>query len=183
MDIPLQHISDNILESMKRHSTEKSIRTTLNKLREKIPDMRIRTTFIVGFPGETEEDFDKLYNFVRDYKFDRLGVFTYSQEEDTPAALMDNQIDEKVKEHRKDAIMNLQMQISNKKNRALIGKTLEVIVEEKDVNGAYIGRSRYDAPEIDNGVIIVTESDHEPGDIIEVKTYDAYDYDILGREI
>ena len=183
MDIPLQHISDNILESMKRHSTEKSIRTTLNKLREKIPDMRIRTTFIVGFPGETEEDFDKLYNFVRDYKFDRLGVFTYSQEEDTPAALMDNQIDEKVKEHRKDAIMNLQMQISNKKNRALIGKTLEVIVEEKDVNGEYIGRSRYDAPEIDNGVIIVTESDHEPGDIIEVKIYDAYDYDILGREI
>lgn len=183
IDIPIQHSADNVLKAMKRRSSEKTIENTLAKLKKAIPDIAIRTTLIVGFPGESEEDFDKLYDFVESTKFQRLGVFTYSQEEGTVAAEMDNQIDEEIKEKRKDAIMRLQMMISRENNEALIGKELEVLIESADSENVYIGRSRYDAPEIDNQVIVNTDREHKPGDFVKVKIYDAYDYDILGREI
>lgn len=183
IDIPIQHSADNVLKAMKRRSSEKTIENTLAKLKKAIPDIAIRTTLIVGFPGESEEDFDKLYDFVESTKFQHLGVFTYSQEEGTVAAEMDNQIDEEIKEKRKDAIMRLQMMISRENNEALIGKELEVLIESADSENVYIGRSRYDAPEIDNQVIVNTDREHKPGDFVKVKIYDAYDYDILGREI
>ncbi len=183
IDTPLQHSSDRVLKAMRRKSTSESIKNTIFKLRDKIPDIAIRTTLIVGFPGETEDDFDELYDFVEESQFDRLGVFTYSMEEGTPASRMTDQIDEDIKEKRKDSIMNLQMGISNMHNQNLIGKTLEVVIEEKDEEGVYIGRSQYDAPEIDNAVIISTDKEHNIGDFIKVEVYDAYDYDILGREI
>lgn len=183
LDIPIQHSSDNVLKAMKRRSTNDSILDTIGRLRKAIPDIAIRTTLIVGFPGETEADFDNLYDFVEDTRFQRLGVFSYSQEEGTPAAEMENQIDEEIKEERKDAIMRLQMDISRQSNEALVGKTLEVVVEYEDSEGVYVGRSQYDAPEIDNQVIVKTLNKHQPGDFIKVKIEDAYDYDIVGREI
>lgn len=183
IDIPLQHFSDGILKAMKRKSTSNSIRKTIEKLRDRVPDIHIRTTFIVGFPGETEDDFDKLYNFVEYAKFDRLGVFSYSQEEGTPAAKMTNQIEDNLKEARKDSIMNLQLDISRESNKRHIGKIIEVVIEYEDSEGVYIGRSQFDAPEIDNGVIISTDKKHKAGDFIEVEIYDAFDYDILGREV
>jgi ribosomal protein S12 methylthiotransferase len=153
IDMPLQHISDRILTSMRRRSTQKSILNTISRLRTAIPDIAIRTTLITGFPGETDEDFNELLDFVTETKFERLGVFAYSQEEGTPAAEMKNQIDEEVKQARLEALMLAQQGISLEKNRAKIGKVLEVLVEEKDADGSFIGRTRYDAPEIDNGVI------------------------------
>lgn len=183
LDIPIQHGSDNVLKAMKRRSTRDSIDNTIIRLRKAMPDIAIRTTLIVGFPGETEADFDELYDFVDETKFQRLGVFAYSQEEGTVAAEMDNQIDEDIKEERKDAIMRRQMEISREYNESLIGNTIEVLIEGKDEDGVYIGRSQYDAPEIDNQVIIKSNKEHNPGDFIMVEIYDAYDYDIVGREI
>ena len=184
IDIPIQHISDNVLKGMARRSTKKSILETIDKLKTAMPDIAIRTTLITGFPGETEDDFDQLYEFVENTKFARLGAFTYSQEEGTPAATMENQIDEELKEARKDAIMREQMFISNENNCNMIGKTYEVIIDAKDVDeGVYLGRTQYDAPEIDNQVIIKSDRNHKPGDFIKVEIYDAYDYDIVGREI
>lgn len=183
LDIPIQHGSDNVLKAMKRRSTRDSIDNTIIRLRKAMPDIAIRTTLIVGFPGETEADFDELYDFVDETKFQRLGVFAYSQEEGTVAAEMDNQMDEDIKEERKDAIMRRQMEISREYNESLIGNTIEVLIEGKDEDGVYIGRSQYDAPEIDNQVIIKSNKEHNPGDFIMVEIYDAYDYDIVGREI
>ena len=183
LDIPIQHGSDNVLKAMKRRSTRDSIDNTIIRLRKAMPDIAIRTTLIVGFPGETEADFDELYDFVDETKFQRLGIFAYSQEEGTVAAEMDNQMDEDIKEERKDAIMRRQMEISREYNESLIGNTIEVLIEGKDEDGVYIGRSQYDAPEIDNQVIIKSNKEHNPGDFIMVEIYDAYDYDIVGREI
>lgn len=183
IDIPLQHCSDSVLKGMKRRSTKKSIMTTIKKLRKRIPDIAIRTTLITGFPGETDEDFDELYDFVEEMKFQRLGVFAYSMEEGTLAAEMKNQIDENIKEERKDAVMRIQMEISGENNKALIGREMEVLIEEQDEEGVYLGRTQYDAPEIDNAVMVETDKKHKPGDFITVKIIDAYDYDIVGREI
>lgn len=181
IDIPIQHASDKILRSMNRASTKKSIYRTIEKLRARIPDIAIRTTLIVGFPGETEEDFNELYDFVEDMEFDRLGVFPYSKEEGTVAYDMDDQVPEEVKLRRLDAIMMKQNEIALKNNRKMIGKNLEVIVERQDEEGAYIGRTRYDAPEIDNSVIFQSEKTLNPGDIVGVLIEDAFDYDLVGR--
>lgn len=183
LDIPIQHSEDNVLKAMKRRSTRNSITSTIDKLRTAMPDIAIRTTLIVGFPGETEEDFDNLYDFVEETGFNRLGVFAYSQEEGTEAAEMDNQIDEEVKEARKDAIMRTQMLISRELNESMIGRTMEVLIEGVDEEGAYLARTQYDAPEIDNLVIVNSDKEHKPGDFITVEIYDAYDYDIVGKEI
>ena len=184
IDIPIQHISNNVLKGMARRSTKKSILETIKKLKTAMPDIAIRTTLITGFPGETDEDFDQLYEFVEETKFARLGAFAYSQEEGTPAATMDNQVDEELKEARKDAIMREQMFISNENNCNMIGKVYNVIIDELDQEeGVYIGRTQYDAPEIDNQVIIKSDRNHKPGDFIKVEIYDAYDYDIVGKEI
>lgn len=183
IDIPLQHCSDAVLRAMNRRSTGKGIRETLGKLREAMPDINIRTTFIVGFPGETEEDFEELMDFTEEMCFERLGVFTYSMEEGTPAAEMENQIDEEVKAERQDAIMRMQVEISLEHNQTMVGKTLDVLVEEIDPEGAYIGRTQYDAPEIDNSVIFTSDRELVPGDFVKVHINDAFDYDLTGKEV
>ena len=163
--------------------SEASIENTIERLRAKIPDIHIRTTFIVGFPGETDEDYEKLYDFVDRMRFARLGVFTYSREENTPAGEMENQIDEDVKEERMDGIMRRQLDISLELNQEKIGQTLEVLVEEQDEDGSWLGRSRYDAPEIDNSVIFTSNRSLKPGDIVSVRVNDAFDYDLVGVEV
>ncbi len=183
LDIPLQHGSNNILKAMRRHSTRESIEATISRLRERIPGIHIRTTLIVGFPGETDEDFESLLNFVEHNRFDRLGVFCYSQEENTLAGEMENQIDEDIKQERLDVIMRTQMEISLEKNQNKIGKTLKVIVDYKDDEGVYVGRTEFDAPDIDNTVIFKTYVNHEPGDIVKVYIEDGYDYDLMGMEV
>ena len=183
IDIPIQHTSDSVLKAMRRRSTEESIKSTIERLKAAIPDIHIRTTLIVGFPGETEEDFDKLLDFVEETRFARLGVFAYSQEENTEAGEMENQIDEDIKQERLDAIMRRQLDISLEYNREKVGKELDVLVEEKDEDGSYIGRTQYDAPEIDNSVIFMSGRDLRPGEIVRVLVEDAFDYDLVGREV
>jgi len=183
IDIPLQHGADNVLQKMDRRSTKKSIHETIQKLREAMADIHIRTTLIVGFPGETEEDFEELLDMVESEKFDRLGVFTYSAEEGTKAAEMAGQIPEEVKEERYNQIMRVQMEINNESNKDKIGFEMDVIIDEEEEKGIYVGRTRYDAPEIDNSVLVRTLKEHQPGDIIRVKITDAFDYDIVGEEI
>ena len=183
IDIPIQHISDSVLRDMNRSSDGESIRATIKKLKEEIPDIHIRTTLIVGFPGETEEDFEELEDFVEEQRFARLGVFSYSREEGTPAADMEDQIPEDIKQERLDRIMSRQMEISLEENQRLIGRVLEVIVDEEDEDGSYIGRTIYDAPEIDNAVIFTPVKEHQPGDIVPVMILDAFDYDLEGKEV
>ncbi len=183
IDIPLQHISDRILSNMNRHSTSESIKNTLRKLRERIPGMHIRTTFIVGFPGETDEDYNELADFIEEQKFDRLGVFAYSREEGTPAAEMDDQVDEEIKEQRRDEIMAIQREISLAGNIAKVGRTLRVLVEEHCEDGTYMGRTEYDAPDIDDGVIFTSDAELEPGTFVNVEITDAFDYDLTGKAV
>ena len=183
IDIPLQHASDNILRSMRRQTTRKSIKDTLAKLKAAMPDIHVRTTLIVGFPGETEDDYDQLLELVESERFSRLGVFTYSQEENTVAAEMDNQIDEDIKQTRFDGVMRRQMLISSELNQEKIGKVFDVIVDSMDEDGSFIGRTRFDAPEIDNSVIFTSKNELQPGDIVKVKINDAFDYDIIGEEL
>ncbi len=182
IDIPIQHASDRVLKAMNRRSTGKSIRNTIERLRRAIPDIHIRTTLITGFPGEKKEDFDILYDFADEIRFERLGVFAYSREEGTPAGDMKQQVRSDVKERRKNQIMSRQVEISLEKNREKIGKVLEVLVEEKDEEGAYIGRTQYDAPEIDNSVIFKSQREHKPGEFVKVLVQDAFDYDLAGVE-
>ena len=183
IDIPLQHASDNILRLMRRQTTRKSIKETLAKLKAAMPDIHVRTTLIVGFPGETEDDYDQLLELVESERFSRLGVFTYSQEENTIAAEMDNQIDEDIKQTRFDGVMRRQMLISSELNQEKIGKVFDVIVDSMDEDGSFIGRTRFDAPEIDNSVIFTSKNELQPGDIVKVKINDAFDYDIIGEEL
>ena len=183
IDIPLQHASDNILRLMRRQTTRKSIKETLAKLKAAMPDIHVRTTLIVGFPGETEDDYNQLLELVESERFSRLGVFTYSQEENTVAAEMDNQIDEDIKQIRFDGVMRRQMLISSELNKEKIGKVFDVIVDSMDEDGSFIGRTRFDAPEIDNSVIFTSKNELQPGEIVKVKINDAFDYDIIGEEL
>lgn len=180
IDIPLQHVSDNVLGRMNRRSTNESIRNTISKLRERIPDIHIRTTFITGFPGESEEDFEQLYDFAVETGFERLGVFAYSQEEGTVAGDMADQIEEEIKAERAESIMRRQVEISKEVNESKIGSTLRVMVDSVDEDGAYVGRTQYDAPEIDNSVIFKAQSELEAGDMVNVIITDAFDYDLVG---
>ena len=180
IDIPLQHFSDNILRAMKRQSTSESIRKTIGKLRENIPSIVIRTTFITGFPGEMEEDFKALKDFVQETEFDRLGVFSYSKEEGTPASEMKEQIPHEVADGRRDDIMRIQMDISFAKNEMMVGKTYDVIIDDIE-DGICYGRTEFDAPEIDNAVIINSFEGVNIGDLVRVRIVDAYDYDLIGE--
>ncbi len=182
LDIPIQHASDAILSAMNRRSNKADLIAKLDKIRKAIPDIRIRTTLITGFPGETEKDHEELLEFVENQKFARLGVFAYSMEEGTAAGEMENQVDEDVKAQRLDEIMRIQREISLENNRRLIGMTMEVMVDERDEDGSYIGRTRYDAPEIDNAVIFTSNRELKAGDIVNVKIEDAFDYDLTGEE-
>ena len=183
IDMPVQHCSDKILKAMNRRSTGESIRSTVKKLRQAIPDIHIRSTLITGFPGEGACDFNELLEFVRDMRFERLGVFAYSKEEGTPAAMMKGQVKKSVKEARRDAVMRSQLEISSGLNREKTGGVFEVLVEGEDEEGVYYGRSRYDAPEIDNAVLFTSERKRRPGDIVRVEITDAFDYDLVGREV
>jgi len=183
IDIPVQHTSDKILKLMNRKSTNKSIRNTVKKLRKEIPNIIIRTTFITGFPGEIAEDFDNLYNTVNEIEFDRLGCFAYSKEDDTKAAKMHPQVRSDVKKRRKDKIMELQREISLAHNIKLIGNTFEVLVEEEDEPGHYIGRTYMDSPDIDNSVLFSSKDKLEIGSFVKVKINDAFDYDLSGVKV
>lgn len=181
IDIPVQHGSTKILKAMNRKSTKESIEATVNKLRDEIPGIVIRTTLITGFPGETAKEFDELYDFVAKMKFDRLGVFAYSKEEGTKAATMKGQVRSDVKERRRDKIMELQRQISLENNKKYIGNTIEVLVEEIDEDGSYVGRASFDAEGIDNGVIFTSKKKLKVGQFVNVLVTDAFDYDLCGE--
>mgnify|MGYP001198098296 CR=1 FL=1 len=180
IDIPIQHGSNKILKLMGRNTTKEKILNLINKLRKEMSDITIRTTFIVGFPGETEGDFEELADFIKEVEFDRMGVFTYSREEDTPAYKLPNQIDEETKINRQDALMSLQIDISYKKNLSFIGKSLKVLIEDYE-DGQYIGRTYRDAPEIDGLVYFTSNREMNVGEFANVFIKDATDYDLLGE--
>ncbi len=182
LDIPIQHASDNILRRMGRRTTEAELRDMIGRLREKIPDICLRTTLISGFPGETKEDFENLYNFVDEMEFDRLGVFTYSQEEDTPAAAMPEQIDDKIKEARRDELMELQQEIAFEKAKDMVGRVLTVIIEGKVADEeTYVGRTYRDAPNVDGYLFVNTTANLMTGDFVKVLVTDANEYDLIGE--
>lgn len=181
-DIPIQHASDKILKLMNRKTTHDDILNITQKIRKRDPEAVIRTTCIVGFPGETEEDFDELLNLVKEVKFDRLGAFTYSNEENTPAFKLPNQVEENIMIERRDALMALQMNISESLSYSKVGKIYEVLVEEVvEENKIYVGRTKYDSPEIDGVVYINTTEALNIGRFIEVKIIDALEYDVIGE--
>lgn len=180
VDIPLQHISNNILKKMNRKTTKSDIIDLIDNLRREIPNIVIRTTFIVGFPGETENDFNDLYTFIREAKFDRLGVFTYSQEEDTPAYNMTNQIDENIKEERRDKIMELQKCISEDIMMSKVGNIYDVLIEEYSGDNIYVGRSYMDSPEIDGVVYVNTKNTIDIDEFVKVKVSEYLEYDLIG---
>lgn len=181
IDMPIQHASDKILKAMGRRTNNAELRNIISKLRKEIPDICLRTTLITGFPGETEEDHQILLDFIDEMEFDRLGVFTYSPEEDTKAASLDNQVDEEVKLCRKDEIMELQQEISMDKSERLVGKEMEVIIEGKASDeDVYVGRSYMDAPSVDGYVFINSEEELMSGDFAKVRIVKAMEYDLIG---
>jgi ribosomal protein S12 methylthiotransferase len=179
IDIPLQHITDRILLSMKRGHKGEVSRNLIKKFRSEIPEMSIRTTMIVGYPGETEEEFEELLDFVRESKFDRMGAFTYSPEENTPAFVLEDDIPEEVKIDRLNRLMALQEEISMERNQEKIGKTFKVLIDKFE-DGAYYGRTEFDSPEVDNEVILENESDLNIGDFYMVNITDADPFDLRG---
>jgi len=182
IDMPIQHCNGEILKRMNRPGDEAMLRRLVHKIRRKIPEIVLRTTFITGFPGETEEQFNELADFARDMEFERLGCFPYSAEEGTKAALMDGQLDDEVKQHRADIIMEQQMMIVNNKNARFIGKTIEVVCEGYDRYGeCYFGRSYMDSPEIDGKVFFTSPKRRlVPGIFVKVKITEIMDYDLIG---
>ncbi len=184
IDLPLQHISDKMLRRMNRHGDSGMIKDVIGKLRSNIPGIVIRTTFIVGFPGETEEDFDELCSFVRETKFEHMGAFTYSREEGTPAYDFEDQIDEQVKQDRCDIIMGQQMHIDAERNGKLVHRTVKVLCEDYDVvSETYFGRTYMDAPEIDGKVFFTSEKKIKPGAFVTVKIDSAEEYDLIGHAV
>ena len=170
-----------MLTAMNRHGDRAMIEDVIAKLRREIPDIIIRTTFIVGFPGETEEDFLELCEFVKETKFDRAGVFTYSREEDTPAYDFPDQIDEQIKQDRCDILMREQFEINESNNQKMVGKTLSVLCEDFDpVSGVHFGRSVMDAPDIDGKIYFRSNVRIAPGSFVNVKIREVVDYDLFG---
>ena len=183
IDIPLQHISDNVLKSMRRGITKRRTIELLNTLKEKIPNLTLRTTFIVGYPAETEKDFEELCDFVKEVKFDRVGVFNYSVEENTVSFILGDPVSEEIKEERKSTLMEIQKEISEEKNNQLIGSTLKVIIDEFDGNN-FIGRSEKDAPEVDGEVIIEGAKETLTiGQFYNVEIVDCNEYDLFAKII
>ena len=183
LDIPLQHISDPILASMKRGTTQEKTTKLLKKFREAMPEMAIRTTLIVGYPGETQADFEALKSFVQEMRFDRLGCFTYSHEENTTAYDLEDDVPEEVKLARANEIMEIQSQISWELNQQKIGKTFRCLIDRKEGN-YFVGRTEYDSPDVDNEVLIDAKKHYvKIGDFVEVKIIDATDYDLYGEPV
>lgn len=182
LDIPIQHASDSILKRMGRRTDQEQLRRMIGRLREAIPDICLRTTLITGFPGETREDQEELLRFVDEMEFDRLGVFTYSQEEDTAAALMADQIEEELKEERRDEIMELQQEIAFEKAEDMVGRTLLVMVEGKIADeDAYVTRTYRDAPNVDGYLFLNTTATLMTGDFVKVLVTGSNEYDLIGE--
>lgn len=187
IDMPIQHCSDTVLKRMGRRNTKESLRLVIRKLREAMPDIAIRTTLITGFPGETEEEFHEMLDFVKESHFDRLGVFTYSQEEGTPAAKLPAQIEEEEKQRRQAEIMTLQKEISEEISARMVGRELVAIIEgripgEGDENGdVYSARTYRDAPDIDGFIFITSAEELRSGDLVRCRVTGAYEYDLIGE--
>ena len=182
-DMPVQHANDAILKLMNRKTSKQQIKENIDRIRKEIPEASIRTSIIVGFPTETQEQFDELCEFVKEVKFDRLGVFAYSREEDTPAAILEGQIDEDIKQERKNRLMEIQQGISYEKNKTFVRSTLEVMIDEKVEDGLYEGRSYRDMMEIDGLVFVKTEKDLKKGQFVNVNITEALEYDLAGELI
>jgi len=180
LDMPIQHASDSILKSMKRGLGQDGIRNRITRLREAIPELRLRTTLIVGYPGETEDDFERLSDFVGEMEFDRLGVFTYSEEEGTTAEVLDDSIPREVKDHRKNHILEIQHDISLEKNESFIGKTLKVLIDDVGEEVS-IGRTEYDSPEIDN--IVHVKGTTKKGTFVQVEIEKVNEYELIGNVV
>lgn len=181
IDIPIQHCNDEILKRMNRHTSRKQILDVISKLRTAIPEIAIRTTLIVGFPGETDAQFEELMAFVENARFERLGAFAYSQEEDTPAALLEGQIDDAVKQERLNRLMQLQQSVSLGNQERWIGKSLKVLIEEKvEGESVYIGRTQFDSPEVDGCIYVNTAKSLKPGETLQVHVTDAMEYEWVG---
>ncbi|MCD1146998.1 30S ribosomal protein S12 methylthiotransferase RimO [Peptoniphilus sp. KCTC 25270] len=180
IDIPLQHISDSILKKMARRTSKKEILSLISKLRQEIPNMVLRSTFIVGFPGETEEDFEELMEFIEQYPLNRVGCFIYSKEEGTPAALLPNEVEESIKEERQRILMEKQYEISNQIMENYLEETIECLVQEKVEDGLFIGRTLYDAPDIDGVIYIRTKEDLDIDSFIMVHVDESMEYDLGG---
>lgn len=180
IDIPLQHSDTTVLKNMNRVGDGNDYRVLLDKMRKAIPDLALRTTFMVGFPGETDEQFENLCNFVKNMKFDKMGCFTFSPEEDTPAFDMDNQIDEDVKKRRQEVLMNAQYSITEASNKSRVGNVYKVIIDSF-ADGKYTGRSYMDSPEIDSGIIFTSNKKLNIGDFVNVKITDFDGYDLIGE--
>ena len=184
LDMPIQHSSDAILKRMGRRTSRAELEAIIGKLRREIPDITLRTTLITGFPGETEEDHEILKSFIQDMRFDRLGVFTYSPEEGTPAERMPDQIPEELKEERRDELMLMQQEISAEKTADMVGRTLDVLVEGRiPEEGVYVGRTYRDAPEVDGYIFLNAEEDIISGDFVTAEVTGADEYDLTGDVI
>ena len=187
LDMPIQHGANSILKAMGRRTSKEELISIISKLRSNIPDIALRTTLISGFPGETEEDHEELKEFVKEMKFDRLGVFTYSKEEDTPAAKLKNQIRKHIKKQRQEEIMELQQEIAFANGERKIGQVLKVIIEGKlpqenmEEENVYMGRTYMDAPNVDGYIFIHTDLDLMSGEFVQVKVTEAKEYDLIGE--
>jgi ribosomal protein S12 methylthiotransferase len=184
LDMPLQHISDNMLKSMRRGITKQKTIDIVNEIRDKVPGIALRTTLIAGYPGETEKDYEEMLKWVEETKFERLGIFTYSHEENTHAHLLKDDVSEKVKKQRADAVMKLQQEISYNLNQEKIGKTYKTLIDRKE-GPYYIGRSEFDSPDVDNEVLVKASDDIHLrlGDFVNVKINEANDFDLFGELI
>lgn len=180
IDLPIQHINSRVLRSMNRHTSKREIIELIQRARKIIPEVCLRTAVIVGFPSESDKEFKELLGFIRDIKFERLGAFIYSREEDTRAFSFPGQVPQKVKLARFDAIMSAQQEVSREVNRKFLGRSLKVLIDEKQ-NGYYIGRSQYDAPEVDGQVYVKSKRPLNPGDFVEAKITDTLEYDLSGE--
>ena len=178
----LQHISDNMLKSMRRGITKQKTIDTVNEIRDKVPDIAIRTTLIAGYPGETQKDHQEMLKWVEESKFDRLGIFTYSHEENTHAFTLKDSVSEKLKKERADAVMQIQQEISYNLNQQKIGNTYKVLFDRKETD-YFIGRTEFDSPDVDNEVLVKADKDTyiRIGDFANVKINEASDFDLYGK--
>ena len=182
IDIPLQHCNKDVLKSMNRAGDNESYTTLLQKMRNEIPNLAVRTTFMVGFPGETEEQFEELCEFTKNCKFEKMGCFSFSPEEDTPAFDMDCQIDEDIKQRRVEVLMDIQYTVTQQCNQSRVGNIYDVIIDEYD-GEKYVGRSYLDSPEIDSGIIFTSDKPLTVGEFTKVKITDYDGYDLIGENI
>jgi ribosomal protein S12 methylthiotransferase len=182
LDMPLQHASNRMLKSMKRQITREEMEDIIGKIKNKIPGICLRTTLIIGFPGETQDNVEELKTFLKKIEFDRVGIFTYSHEENTSAFQLEDNIPAEEKERRAQEIMEVQQEISYQKNEQKIGQTFKVIIDKKEA-GRYLGRTEFDSVEVDNEVIVNSERKLTPGEFVNVRITSAFDYDMEGEVI